>query len=339
MRSYFNYTSKLSVLLTNARLLELSHNQILEDPANLVFDINLSHHFSRNNNLRLSNKINKAIKNEKKSFFENSRSVLKQKKYIYKDLFFQDLVLKQIVVNILNKVFEIEKEKYILPVSFYITKTNKEASKALNLILKKTSVGFYSSNCKILNALTLAYFVKIIKQTILDQKFIKIVERLFGALEAKKKLAFKSSKCYQVFCNIYFGRFDIFIMEFLKKQINKVDYKFTNIQRKSLNHIEFLVSKALLIAKKIVLVNFKHNYSKKSTVPVVSYVRYLSHFFIGSLYLNGVLNNFFNKASFFLKSTLHLDVKMSSWVHLNLTSIAFCGIEKKKHIKLLIKVK
>jgi hypothetical protein len=98
--------------------------------------------------------------------------------------------------------------------------------------------------------------------------------------------------------------------------------------------IERLVSKSLLMVKQAFVLTFKNmglkKTNQKSAVPNTFYLRYLNHFFIGVSCLNASLSSFPNKISFFLKSALHLNLKTTNWINLNIKSFDFLGINTKK---------
>lgn len=178
MLTYSNYSFKsfkLSTLLTQITLIELSYNQIIDDPANLLFNTYLSHKISKKKKYIFLNKIKKFLKKDI-IFIYNSKTlnILSKntnKQFALKDIFFQNLLLKQIIANVLTKVFEIDKKNSILFPNFYITNTKKETCKKLNEVLRKSQLAIYSNNLDVLTKSSLSYFFKIIKKVIFDQRF------------------------------------------------------------------------------------------------------------------------------------------------------------------------
>jgi hypothetical protein len=110
---YSNHTFNVSALLTDFNIIELSYNQILDHPANFVFDINFSRNFSIYKKLLILNKIKNSI-NYKMYFILNPKKLRLKRKdtiFICRQFLFENLILKQIIANVLTKIFKLENKK------------------------------------------------------------------------------------------------------------------------------------------------------------------------------------------------------------------------------------
>ena len=338
MLFYSNYTLKLSTLLTNQRLLELSYNQILDRPLNVISDLNLSPQFFIENKLLMLNNIKKFIKTRIFFVYNSKKPELSPKhtNSFLKKLFIQNLVIKQSLANILSKVFK--NKKKLLPPNFYIIDTNRETLKKLSEVFKKTNLGIFCNNLEICTKITFRYFIKILKSAVVDQHFISFVTNFFACIEINTLFTDKSSKFYKIFCNIYLAKFDFFILNFFKNHVVKSTPKFVNNKFKVAKKVAPLVASALLTAKARFFFMFKQIYSKKCVVaPILFYIRYLNHFFFGTSFLKPSLLNFSITISYFFKSTLHFNIKIQKWVNLHKKSSFFFGIHKTRLFKFFTK--
>lgn len=334
MSSHSRYTFKLSALLTDKNLLALSYNQILDNPANLAFDIDLCCNLSIYTKFLLLNKIKTSIKYN--IYFINKPIrkdlVLKSinRTSFRKQFFFENLILEQIIANVLIKLLKIQNKKIVVCSHFFITYTKNGACQKLNETLKKVNFAFYCNDLKVYNKITLMYFLRIIKEIIIDQKFIDCLT----SFVLNTQYIDKSSSFHQTFCNVYLTKFDLFILKFFNKQSETDLFNFKEKPVKPEKQLEQLIAKALLMTKKSSILTSKKICSKKSTQikprPILCYIRYLNHFFIGVSFLNLSLSFVPSKISFFLKSVLHLNVKFTKWADLNMKSINFCGVKTKK---------
>lgn len=340
---FLDYTLNINYLLTNNSLLELSFNQILDSPNNLLFHINLNQNLKKNKKLCLLKKISQLLKNEKQQYinFLNFYLKNKEKSFVLKNFLIINLVIKQLIANILYKIFEFHLIKKLLPLDcFYIADNNLKAHRKLNIILKKINFGFQFDKVIIFDKIKLIFILKIIEQQILDIKFIFFLKKLLLVIKKTKLFFDKASKFYQIICNIYLSQFDFFLIRFLKNRtLNSFKwYELYNrlIKTKS---IELLILKALSIKNNNInlqyILNFKNQ--KLQLKKQLYYIRYLDNIFIGGSLFS--LNNLKLVLKFFFKSNLYFKIAILNWKCLNKSFINFLAKKKKKVYKFFFKTK
>lgn len=337
----FRYKKVLYHLLVNKKLIILSYYQILDCPENFVFDINLRYYLSKDKKFFLQKKVIKIIQKEiyrylKKRTLYMCKAEL-QSKQLFKHSDLKDLIIKQIVANIIEKIVKIE---ICVPLNL---KKQKETYQELKKAIKNSNIAIQFSNFEILNNTSLTYMVKIIQQITHDKKFIDFFKWLICNTNLKD-LSKKASKFYKLLYMILFTKLDHFVLYLCKKNINKCLYSSVK-KSKNLKIVEFLVSQALILFEKKHFLAFKKEQGfliqRKQIIPAFYYIRYLSNIFFG--FVNkSIYSNFFNlknNIQFFCKSFFNSEFITKGWLNLDKKFIYFCGIIKKKVTQKIYKKK
>jgi hypothetical protein len=333
----YNRSIELYHLLENTTLIKLSCNQILTCADYFILDKNL-------HRLLLS-QYRRSIHEESffSDFFINKKNYPSNLKTL--------LVVKQVIANILNVCFK--KSLMLKPFNFQVFKTNIHTQRKLDKALKDTNFSLQLANFTIGSKVAFTYILKVISSYILDKKFYNFLKKFFlikNSINIKNLFLDKSSKLYQVICNIYLLQVDTFIGGFFKKHSCILTGGVASYGNLRL-HTELLAIKALTFIQNHCSTFFKH-LSFNNTKPHlktsrVYYIRYFQEVFFAVGSISKLFHTFRKGLIFFCKSTLCTHFTIVGWSHLKKAIIKFCGFYykikdfncKKRHTQTFVHIK